>query len=100
MNAEAVIAVSAAVTTLTQLAKWAGLPTKYAPMAVLLFSIVGVAVWAYSQAVMDRSMLFSYFAGVLAVAISALGIYGFTRNAPVLPEPEKNLTATRLVVKE
>lgn len=80
MNAEAVVAVSAAVVTLVQLGKWAFIPDKYGPVAVLVLSLVGVLLWAASSdQPFVRTMLFSYFAGWLAVSLNAAGIYGFTR---------------------
>ena len=42
MNAESIVAVSAAVVALVQLVKWAGLPDHYGPVAVLVLSLFGV----------------------------------------------------------
>jgi hypothetical protein len=81
MDGQAIIAVSAAVVTLVQLVKWAGIPDKWGPLAVLLFAAVGVGVWAYSQneAGIARQEIFDYFAGWITVATSAAGVFGFTR---------------------
>lgn len=83
MNAETIVAVSAAVTALTQLVKWAGLPDKWGPIAVLLLSLLGVALWAWSKnsGVDLRSGTWDYFTGWISVSLSAAGIYGFTRAA-------------------
>jgi hypothetical protein len=77
------MAISAAVTALTQLAKWQGVPRQYAPLVVVLLSILVTALWAFSQGDFGRQSLFSYFAAALTIAMSAVGIYGFaTREAP------------------
>lgn len=81
MNAEAIVAVSAAVTALTQLIKWSGwVDDKTGPVVVLVLSLLGVALWAYSQSALPtRLELFAYFAGWVAVSLTAAGIFGFTR---------------------
>ncbi len=80
MNAEAIVAVSAAVVTLVQLSKWAIVPDKYGPIAVLVLSALGVALWVWSgPEPVTRAAAFGYFAGWLAVSLNAAGIYGFTR---------------------
>lgn len=81
MNGEAIMTVSAAVVTLTQLLKWAGVPARWGPLLVLALSALGVAVWVYTQGQIGRADAFSYFAGWIAVATSAAGVYGFTRAA-------------------
>lgn len=81
MTGEAIVTVSAAVVALVQLVKWAGLPDKTGPLIVLVFAALGVGLWVYSQAEFDRHALFSYFAGWVAVATSAAGVFGFTRAA-------------------
>ncbi len=81
MDAQAVMTVAAAVVALTQLAKWCGLPDKWGPIAVLLFSLSGVSLWGYSANDFTRALLFAYFAGWIAVATSAAGVFGFTRAA-------------------
>lgn len=81
MNGEAIVTVSAAVVALTQLAKWAGIPDRWGPLAVLLLAAVGVALWAYSLGQFARPELFEYFAGWIAVATSAAGVFGFSRAA-------------------
>jgi hypothetical protein len=79
MNGEAIISVSAAVVALTQLVKWAGLPDKVAPLAVLVLSLLGVAFWGWSTGEFTRAAAFTYFAGWIAVSTSAAGVFGFTR---------------------
>lgn len=79
MNGEAIMAVGSAVVALTQLAKWTGLPDKWGPLSVLVFSLIGVSFWGWSQADVTRATAFSYFAGWLSVSMTAAGIFGFTR---------------------
>lgn len=79
MNGEAIISVSAACVALVQLSKWAGLPDKMGPLAVLSLSLVGVAFWGWSTGDVTRASSFGYFAGWIAVSTSAAGVFGFTR---------------------
>jgi hypothetical protein len=79
MNGEAIISVSAATVALTQLIKWAGLRDSYGPLAVLGLSALGVVFWGWSTGEITRASSFGYFAGWIAVATSAAGVFGFTR---------------------
>lgn len=79
MQGEDIIAVSAAVVALTQLVKWAGLPDRAGALAVLLLSALGVGVWGFAEGQFERTATFEYFAGWIAVAMSAAGVFGFTR---------------------
>lgn len=79
MDAEAIISVSAAVVALTQLAKWGGLTDKYGPVSVMVLSLIGIGFWAWSTGEFRREAAFAYFAGWIAVATSAAGVYGFSR---------------------
>lgn len=81
MEAEAIVAVGAAVVGLVQMIKWAGLPDKWGPIAVMGISLLGVVIWAYSKGAIERAVIFDYFAGWIAVSLSAAGIYGFSRAA-------------------
>ena len=81
MDAQAIVTVSATVVALTQLAKWGGVPDKYGVFAVMLLSLIGVGFWGWSQGNFHRETAFLYFAGFVAVATSAAGIFGFTRAA-------------------
>lgn len=81
MNGEAIISVSAAVVALTQIVKWSGLPDRWGPIAVLALAAIGVGVWGYSQGGVMQADVFTYFAGWIAVATSASGVFGFTRAA-------------------
>jgi hypothetical protein len=82
MDGAAIVAVSAAVTALTQLFKWASaIPDKYGALAVMVLSMFGVGFWAWSEGNFERAQSFNYFAGWVAVATSAAGIFGFTRAA-------------------
>lgn len=79
MTAEAIVAVSAAVVALTQLAKWSGLPDRHGAIAVLGLALVGVLFWGWSHDVLARAVAWDFFAGWISVAMSAAGIFGFTR---------------------
>jgi hypothetical protein len=82
MDAQAIVAVSAAVVGLTQLLKWSPLPTEgLVPLLLVLgLSALGVLLWGYShEPVFTRMLVWDYFAGWVAVALGAAGIYGFTR---------------------
>lgn len=81
MDGTAIITVSAAVVALTQLVKWAGLPDKAGPLAVMGLSLFGVVFWGYSVGTFERMKAFEYFAGWIAVSTSAAGVFGFTRAA-------------------
>lgn len=80
MDAQAIAVVSGAVVALTQLAKWAGVPAKFAPAAVLLASLIGVGFWGWSHAGISRETSFDYFAGWIIVAMAAAGVFGFIRE--------------------
>lgn len=79
MDGEAIIAVSAAVVACVQLSKWTGVPDKWGPVAVMLFSIMGVALWGWSVGSFARAAAFAYFVGCVNVMLSAAGVFGFTR---------------------
>lgn len=79
MDGQAIMTVSGAVVALTQLLKWAVVPDRWGPVAVLGLSLVGVAFWGWTTGDFGRSTAFTYFAGWIAVATSAAGVYGFTR---------------------
>lgn len=79
MDAQAVITVSAAVVALTQLFKWGFVPDRYGPISVIVLSAIGVAFWAWSSGDFSRATSFGYFAGWIAIATSAAGVFGFTR---------------------
>ena len=81
MDGEAIVSVSAAVVTLVQLAKWAGVPDGKGPFAVVFLSLLGTALWGFSVGTFERTQTFAYFAGSVAVMTSAAGIFGFTRAA-------------------
>lgn len=79
MDAQSIISVSAAVVALVQLIKWAGLPDRQGPLAVISLSLLGVVFWGWSAGTLSRASSFAYFAGWIAVATSAAGVFGFTR---------------------
>lgn len=79
LDASAILSISTAVVSLTQLAKWSGLPDHYGPIVVLVLSAVGVGVWAYSESVFSRAIVFDLFTGWIVIACAAAGVFGFTR---------------------
>jgi hypothetical protein len=79
MDGQAILTVSAAVVALTQLIKWGGVPDRLGPIAVLVLALIGVVFWGYSEGTFERTKAFAYFAGWVSVALSAAGVYGFTR---------------------
>jgi hypothetical protein len=81
VDGQAIISVSAAVVALTQLIKWAGVNDRLGPLFVMLLSVVGVVFWGYAEGSYERAKAFEYFAGWIAVATSAAGVFGFTRAA-------------------
>ncbi len=81
LDGQAIITISAAVVALTQLVKFSGLPDRLGPITVMVLSVLGVALWGYSKDVVTAVKLFDYFAGWIAVATSAAGVFGFTRAA-------------------
>ena len=81
MDGQAIVSVSAAVVALVQLAKWSGVNEKLGPLAVLGLAAFGVAFWGYSEGTFERTQAFGYFAGWIATATSAAGVFGFTRAA-------------------
>src|ERR1041385_3776799 len=84
MNAEAIVAVSAAVVALTQLVKWSGVDDKHGAWAVLILSLLGTVFWGWSNEAMTRRTAFEFFAGWITVATSAAFAvvegYAFARN--------------------
>lgn len=75
-----VITISAAVVTLVQLAKWAGLSDHWGPLAVMVFSIMGMGLYGYSHGhAFAGVMVWEYFTATINVALAAAGIFGFTR---------------------
>ena len=81
MDAQSLVTVSVPVVLLTQILKWGGVPLRWAPVAILLLSAVGVGVWVYSQGQITRADLWSYFAGWVSVSVSAAGVFGFAKDA-------------------
>lgn len=82
MTAEATLSISAAVVALVQLAKWAGLPDKWGPVAVLGLALLGAIIWGVSTLPgFNRDMLFPFFSGWISAALNAAGAFGFTRAA-------------------
>lgn len=80
-NVNILMAIAPAVIALTQIAKWCGLPKRWAPLAVLLFAAVICAVWAYSESVGNwQGLLYQYVAATLGATILALGLYGFVTD--------------------
>jgi hypothetical protein len=84
MDGQAIISVSAAVVAFTQLVKYSPIPTTgFIPVIlVFLFAGLGCALWAVSnEPAFDRHLLFNYFAGWIAVATSAGGVFSLSQAA-------------------
>lgn len=83
MSGQAIITVSAAVVALTSLLKWTKIvDDKRGPIMVLVLALIGVGFWGWTTGDVSRATAFAYFAGWIAVATSAAGVYGFTRSGP------------------
>src|SRR6185369_7756436 len=83
MSGQAILTVSGSVVALTQILKWGKIVTdQRGPLAVLVLALFGVAFWGWSTGDISRASSFGYFAGWVAVATSAAGVYGFTRSGP------------------
>lgn len=83
MSGQAIITVSAAVVALTSLLKWTKIvDDKRGPLMVLVLAVLGVGFWGWTTGDVSRATAFAYFAGWIAVATSAAGVYGFTRSGP------------------
>ena len=83
MSGQAIITVSAAVVALTQLLKFANvINDKRGPIGVLFLAALGVGFWAWTTGDFQRATAFAYFAGWIAVATGAAGVFGFTRSGP------------------
>lgn len=104
MDGEAILVVSGAVVALTQLIKWAGLPDKMGPIVVLVLAIIGTAFWGWSVGNYERARAFEYFAGWIAVATSAAGVFGFTRASSsavtAMKAPPANGAGSSLTLKD
>ena len=82
MDATTMGLISAAVVGCTQLTKWSNLiPDRYGPLAVMLWSAIGVLLWAWSEDQLQRRLAFELFSGAVVIALAAAGIYGYTRAA-------------------
>jgi DNA-directed RNA polymerase specialized sigma24 family protein len=78
MHEVPVLTVSAIVVALAQLVRWAGLPDRWAPVAVAVLALVGVGFWA-AAGPDPSTTAFDYFAAWVTVTTSAAGVFGFTR---------------------
>ena len=58
------------------------MPDRFGPVAVLVLAAVGTGLWAFTAGNFGRDTAFDYFAGWVAVAMTAAGIYGFSRSLP------------------
>lgn len=83
MDAQSTITVSAAVVALVQILKWSPMPTTglVPVLLVFLLSALGVILWALSvEPAFQRALIFPYFAGWIAVATSAAGVFGLAQR--------------------
>lgn len=81
MDTTAATTIGATIAVYVQLLKIArpDLPTSRAVVAILLMSIIGVAVWVYGQtstSVIDSSWTFGIFSAIANVSLTAAGTYG------------------------
>ena len=81
MDGQTIITISAAVVALVQLLKWAGVPSSFGPLLVLIAALLGVGLWLLTAGAdtLSRAYGFDYFAAWIAVSTSAAGVFGFTR---------------------
>ncbi len=82
MNTTDALTVAALVVALTQFVKWSGVPDKRGPLAVLALALLGVGAWGWSKDAFTRAATFDLLSGFINVALTAAGVYGFTRAAP------------------
>lgn len=83
MTAENVAVVATAVTILTQIVKWGGLPDSKGPIIVCFLALLGVIMWAVSnEPIFDRHLIWPYFVAWVTVSASSAGVFGFTRALP------------------
>jgi hypothetical protein len=80
VDAQAMAGVTTAIVALTQLTKWFGMPTKYAPVLVMSLSFIGCMFWGWTHANISRETAWDYFVGWIMVSTSAAGVWGFTRS--------------------
>ncbi len=90
LDANAIFAISAAVTGLTQMSKKAGMPDgPRAIIAVAIFSAFGVALWVWSlPGSFDRTHTFSYFSSWITVATASAGIFSIGKQATDAVKPQ------------
>lgn len=81
LDAKALALISAAVVAFVEMVKFGGVPQRYGVLAVVLCSLLGVGIWAYSYDALARENLFDLFAGVAVVMTTSAGVYGFIRAA-------------------
>lgn len=82
LDPSSIAAIVIAVTGLTQLVKWMGLPDTRGPLAVLGIAFLGIMLWGWSKGALARESAFDFFSGWILVATSSAGVFGFTRAVP------------------
>lgn len=84
MDAQQISTIAAGVVVAVQLAKWVGLKDSMGPIAVILFSVIGVSisVWSSGVAWADlRPIADDLLFALINIITGAAGIFGFTRAA-------------------
>ena len=82
ISAEQVMAISAVVTTLTQIAKASGVKGPTALLVCGVLSALAVVLFGYSNVGFAREATWSYFAAWASVYLAAVGIFGIIDAGP------------------
>ena len=81
MTAEQTGMISGAVVAILQVIKAGGLANKNGVLWAALFSVLGVALWGWSQGDLGRATAFSYFVACSVVLTSAAGVFGLINKS-------------------
>lgn len=83
MDVQAAAAIAVPVVALVQFIKWSGVPSRYGPLLVLALAAVGVGLYRLSVGgPLSAADVWPLFVGWITVAVSAAGVFGFTRALP------------------
>jgi len=89
LTPETIAAISTALVGVTQLVKWAGLPSKWAPPVLAILSTGAVLLYVY------KPYIFQVAVASALVTMAASGVYGFaTRVAPADPGTSTTTTTS------
>lgn len=88
MDATQVGIVTVPVVTLVQMAKFAGLPGRWAPLLASLLSALGVVLLILASPTgFVAQMALDYFVAFTLILAAAMGVYGFVANATASTTP-------------